>query len=76
MKSIVLLSLVLVGLSGCSVGQMPSADKEYGWYVEHRFATDDKVYYCKANKTDKGPVPQCFEADMKKININAQVGIL
>ena len=66
MKYILLVFLNLA-LSGCAVGGMPNGDKDYGWYLQHRIFTDEKVFYCKANKSEKGAAPQCFEAEMKDL---------
>ena len=60
--NMILLALVGFGLIGCTTGH-PMGDKDEAWFIDQSPLSAD-VYYCKANKTEKGAVPICFKANM------------
>ena len=51
---------------GCATNR-PLGDKDEVWVGETSnilgLFYSSEIYYCKANKTDRGSVPMCFKAD-------------
>ena len=51
-------------MSGCSTARYLGERDEAWVAVEGGLMA---IYYCKANKSEKGAAPLCFEAEMKAI---------
>lgn len=62
-----LIAFALLALSGCSTtSRLPFSDKDQAWMLKWD-GSNDRLFYCVANKKDKTADPQCFAAEVKSI---------